>query len=92
MIFPYASISGHSVMAGIDVDKPENMNVRVDYNITGFPTLLYFVNGKMKFKYGGENNKVIGHFAIAVSLLLFICKHIVGNLKSVKFIDTHLHV
>merc|ERR550532_1011967 len=50
-------LKGHSVLAGIDVDKPENMQVRVEYNITGFPTLLYFVNGQMKYKYGGENNK-----------------------------------
>lgn len=45
-------------MAGMDVDKPETMDVRVEFNITGFPTMLYFKNGEMKYKYSGENNKV----------------------------------
>jgi hypothetical protein len=30
------------VLAGIDVNKPENSVLRKMYNITGFPTLLYF--------------------------------------------------
>ena len=30
------------VLAGMDVDRPENMQVRTDYNITGFPTIYYF--------------------------------------------------
>ena len=30
-------------MAGMDVDKSDNVQVRVEYNITGFPTLYYFV-------------------------------------------------
>ena len=31
------------VMAAMDVNLPENYSVRQRYNITGFPTLLYFV-------------------------------------------------
>ncbi|CAH1775049.1 unnamed protein product [Owenia fusiformis] len=50
-------LKGESVMAGMDVDKPENMNVRTAFNITGFPTILYFEKGQMKYKYGGENTK-----------------------------------
>lgn len=45
------------VMAAIDVDRPENTIVRRQYNITGFPTLLYFENGKVKQTYDGENKK-----------------------------------
>lgn len=30
------------ILAAIDVNKPENGVVRQKYNITGFPTLLYF--------------------------------------------------
>lgn len=30
------------VLAAIDVNKPENSVVRKQYNITGFPTLLYY--------------------------------------------------
>lgn len=35
-------LKGHSIMAAIDVNRPENAVVRAQYNITGFPTLLYF--------------------------------------------------
>ena len=31
------------VFAAIDVNQPDNYGVRQKYNITGFPTLLYFV-------------------------------------------------
>ncbi|CAL1531200.1 unnamed protein product [Lymnaea stagnalis] len=44
-------------LVGIDVDKPPMMSLRVQYNITGFPTIYYFVKGQVKYKYGGENNK-----------------------------------
>ncbi|XP_043224621.1 protein disulfide-isomerase A5-like [Amphibalanus amphitrite] len=45
------------VFAAIDVNQPENYGVRQKYNITGFPTLLYFVKGDVKFTYDGEYNK-----------------------------------
>lgn len=35
-------LKGQSVMAAIDVNRPENSGVRKKYNITGFPTMLYF--------------------------------------------------
>ncbi|XP_005094049.1 protein disulfide-isomerase A5 [Aplysia californica] len=44
-------------LVGVDVDKPPMMSLRMQYNITGFPTLIYFEKGKVKYKYGGENNK-----------------------------------
>ncbi|XP_060583219.1 protein disulfide-isomerase A5-like [Ruditapes philippinarum] len=50
-------LKGQVIMAGIDVDKPQQMALRAQYNITGFPTLYYFEGGKLKYKYGGENNK-----------------------------------
>ncbi|XP_013389215.1 protein disulfide-isomerase A5-like [Lingula anatina] len=50
-------LKGHSVLVGMDVDKPEMMPVRQEYNITGFPTIVYFENGKKKYNYGGQNNK-----------------------------------
>lgn len=46
-----------AVMAAIDVNRPENSVVRTHYNITGFPTLLYFENGVMKYQYEGENKQ-----------------------------------
>ncbi|KAJ8917992.1 hypothetical protein NQ315_011445 [Exocentrus adspersus] len=50
-------LKDEAVLAAIDVNRPENTVVRSHYNITGFPTLLYFVNGQMKFVYEGENKK-----------------------------------
>jgi len=44
-------------LVGIDVDKPPMMSLRMEYNITGFPTIFLFENGRVKMKYGGENNK-----------------------------------
>lgn len=44
-------------MAAANVDLTENYNLRKIFNITGFPTLLYFQNGEMQFQYGGEFNK-----------------------------------
>ncbi|XP_037092879.1 protein disulfide-isomerase A5-like [Pollicipes pollicipes] len=47
----------HHVMAAIDVNQPDNYGVRTRYNITGFPTLLYFVRGNVKYTYDGEYTK-----------------------------------
>nr|CAD7440439.1 unnamed protein product [Timema bartmani] len=52
-----AELKGHSVLAAIDVNRPENTVIRHQYNITGFPTMLYFENGYQKYVYEGENNK-----------------------------------
>lgn len=35
-------LDGHSILAAIDVNRPENAGIRSQYNITGFPTLLYY--------------------------------------------------
>jgi protein disulfide-isomerase/protein disulfide isomerase family A protein 5 len=35
-------LKGIGIIAAIDVNKPENSPVRKHYNITGFPTLMYF--------------------------------------------------
>lgn len=37
-----SELKGQAVLAAIDVNRPENSVVRKHYNITGFPTLLYF--------------------------------------------------
>lgn len=38
-----SELKDEAVLAAIDVNRPENTVVRSHYNITGFPTLLYFV-------------------------------------------------
>ncbi|KAF5294296.1 hypothetical protein FQA39_LY13440 [Lamprigera yunnana] len=50
-------LQGQAILAAIDVNRPENAIVRSQYNITGFPTMLYFINGALKYQYEGENNK-----------------------------------
>lgn len=45
------------VLAAIDVNRPENSKTRKMFNITGFPTIIYFENGSVKYTYEGENNK-----------------------------------
>lgn len=35
-------LEGDGILAAIDVNKPENGAVRQKFNISGFPTLLYF--------------------------------------------------
>lgn len=51
------ALKGSQILAAIDVNRPENIGIRVKYNITGFPTLLYFQDGEMKYTYEGENKK-----------------------------------
>jgi len=50
-------VKGKAVLAGMDVDKPDAFNVKYQFNITGFPTLVYFEKGEEKFRYGGEMTK-----------------------------------
>ncbi|CAH1967592.1 unnamed protein product [Acanthoscelides obtectus] len=45
------------ILAAIDVNRPENAMIRTHYNITGFPTMIYFLNGQPKYTYEGENKK-----------------------------------
>lgn len=47
----------NAILAAMNVDTSENFKIKQIYNITGFPTLLYFVNGTLQFPYGGDFNK-----------------------------------
>jgi len=50
-------VKGSAVLAAMDVNRPENSPVSRKYNITGFPTLLYFEGGQLLFPYPGGNSK-----------------------------------
>ncbi|XP_073954796.1 protein disulfide-isomerase A5 isoform X2 [Choristoneura fumiferana] len=50
-------LRGEALLAAIDVAKPGNSKIRQIYNITGFPTLLYYEKGQLKFPYNGENKR-----------------------------------
>jgi len=51
------ALKGKSLLAGMDVDQSHNTEVRTAYNISGFPTIYYFVEGKVKYTYTGEKDK-----------------------------------
>lgn len=49
-------LKGEAVLAGMDVDTPDSYGVRNAFNITGFPTLIYFHNER-KLDYAGGRTK-----------------------------------
>ena len=51
-----AEMKGLAVLAAMDVNKPENSRLSRKYNITGFPTLLLFDGGELRYPYPGGNN------------------------------------
>ncbi|XP_023938732.2 protein disulfide-isomerase A5 [Bicyclus anynana] len=50
-------LKGEAILAAIDVSKPGNSKIRQLYNITGFPTLLFFDKGQYRFPYNGDNKR-----------------------------------
>lgn len=50
-------VKPNGILAAANCDLPENVALKRTYNITGFPTLIYFKEGKMQFQYGGEMTK-----------------------------------
>jgi len=50
-------LKGSATLAAMDVNKPENSVISKKYNITGFPTILYFESGSYQYIYPGGNNK-----------------------------------
>ncbi|XP_045458329.1 protein disulfide-isomerase A5 [Melitaea cinxia] len=48
-------LKGEAFLAAMDVSKPGNSKIRQMFNITGFPTLLYFEKGQLRFPYNGDN-------------------------------------
>lgn len=45
------------ILAAIDANRPENSIIKKQYNISGFPTLIYYEQSQMKQIYEGENTK-----------------------------------
>jgi len=50
-------LKGTAVLAGMDVDNMEAYSVRQAFNVTGFPTVIYFEHGEKKFDYKGPRTK-----------------------------------
>lgn len=57
----YAQIAtemkGKHVLVAMDMDKTENSPARRIYNISGFPTMLYFENNQPRYTFEGDNTK-----------------------------------
>lgn len=47
-------VKGQFILAGMDVDTPDSFGVREQFNITGFPTIIYFENGRKKYDFAGK--------------------------------------
>lgn len=52
-----SEMKGKHVLVAMDMEKPENSAARRKYNITGFPTILYFDNTIAKHTFEGESTK-----------------------------------
>lgn len=50
-------LKGQAVLAGMDVDTPDAYGIRQEFNITGFPTIIYFEKGQRKFDFSGGRDK-----------------------------------
>jgi protein disulfide isomerase family A protein 5 len=45
------------ILAAANCELAENSPLRKTFNITGYPTILYFKNGTVEFPYGGEHTE-----------------------------------
>uniref|UniRef100_A0A8D8TVC3 Protein disulfide-isomerase A5 n=1 Tax=Cacopsylla melanoneura TaxID=428564 RepID=A0A8D8TVC3_9HEMI len=50
-------LQGEAVLAAMDLNRYENEDVQGRFNITGFPTTLYFENGQVLYTYENGNTK-----------------------------------
>lgn len=50
-------LKSKAILAALDVTRPELYEFQAVYNVTGFPTILYFENHKLKFPYSGQHTK-----------------------------------
>ena len=65
-------VKGRAVMAAMDLNKGGNGPVKRAYNISGFPTLIYFEDGKQKFGFNGRSKAELIDFLRYGSLTQFI--------------------
>ncbi|CAG4955451.1 unnamed protein product [Colias eurytheme] len=50
-------LKGEAMLAAIDVSKPDNAKIRVEFNITGFPTIFFYEKGRFRTIYNGDNKR-----------------------------------
>ena len=47
-------LAGRALLVGIDADGGKGAGPNQEYNVTSFPTILYFEKGTFKFKFTGK--------------------------------------
>lgn len=52
-----SELKNEAVLAGMNVDTVEGISLKKQFNISGYPTIIYFKGGKSLFNYGGEYTK-----------------------------------
>ena len=70
-------IRGQYILAGMDVDKVENYPIRRQFNITGFPTIIYF-------EYEDNRNKDLKDF---ISFFISSCASVSDVKDLFSFIE-----
>lgn len=50
-------LKGIATLAGMDVDTPDAYGIRNQFNISGFPTLIYFDQARRRMPYSGGRDK-----------------------------------
>ena len=50
-------LKGRAVLMGMNVDTPKAYQIRTDYNISGFPTVLYFEDGEKLYDFWDERTE-----------------------------------
>lgn len=50
-------LKGKAILVGMNLQTPEATLLQEEYNITGYPTVLYFEQGKLLYDYWGERNE-----------------------------------
>ena len=65
---------GKAILVGVDADGSKGAGVNQEYNVTSFPTILYFEKGTYQFKFTGERTKD-GKFITLYNacLEMFVC-------------------
>ncbi len=51
------ALKNKAILAAVNCELSDNNGLRKTYNVTGYPTLLFFKNGKVVYPYYGENNE-----------------------------------
>jgi len=52
-----AAMKGKAVLMGMDCDGTKGISAKQEFNVTSFPTILYFEKGELKFPFTGDRTE-----------------------------------